>query len=128
MHVPLDRHSDVPLYRQIEGFLRQRILSGSLIAETRLPASRTLARDLGINRLTVETAYAELQADGLIYTRSGSGTYVLPRFQPAPATYASSDRAWPRWQQENARRAATPALTPDELLAATRRPHPLSLA
>jgi GntR family transcriptional regulator/MocR family aminotransferase len=113
------------LYRQIEGFLRQGILSGSLAAETRLPATRTLARDLGLNRLTVETAYAELQADGLIYTRSGSGTYVLPRFQPAAAD-RPADFAWPLWQQEEV--PHTPSLTPDELLAATRHPQPLSLA
>lgn len=128
MRLPLDRHSEVPLYRQIEGFLRQGILSGSLAAETRLPATRTLARDLGLNRLTVETAYAELQADGLIYTRSGSGTYVLPRFHSAPRAQALSDRTWPRWQQEDGRGASTPALTPDELLIAAHHPHPISLA
>ncbi|CAG0936409.1 2-aminoadipate transaminase [Thermoflexales bacterium] len=126
MRLPLDRHSDIPLYRQIEGFLRQGILSGSFAPETRLPATRTLARDLGLNRLTVETAYAELQADGLIYTRSGSGTYVLPRFQPAPVAHTSSDLAWPRWHHAEMRSVSAP--TPDELLAAARQPHPLSLA
>jgi DNA-binding transcriptional MocR family regulator len=50
MRIPLDRQSDVPLYRQIETFLREGILSGSLAPDTRLPAIRRLARDLGINR------------------------------------------------------------------------------
>jgi DNA-binding transcriptional regulator YhcF (GntR family) len=44
MRIPLDRQSTVPLYQQIETHLRQGILSGSLAADTRLPASRQLLR------------------------------------------------------------------------------------
>ncbi len=43
MRIPLDRQNAVPLYQQIETYLRQGILSGSLAADTRLPASRQLA-------------------------------------------------------------------------------------
>ena len=99
MRIPLDRQSTVPLYQQIEDYLRQGILSGSLAPDTRLPASRQLARDLGINRITVENAYAELEMDGLIYSRMGSGTYVLP---PNPLLAFSKDKPgtpWPLWQQ-----------------------------
>ena len=99
MRIPLDRQSDIPLYQQIESYLRQGILSGSLAPNTRLPASRQLARDLGINRITVENAYAELETDGLIYSRMGSGTYVLP---PNPLLAFSKDKpgaVWPLWQQ-----------------------------
>ena len=78
MHIPLDRQSDIPLYRQIESYLKQSILSGSLLSDTRLPACRQLAHDLGVNRMTVENAYSELEADGLVFSRVGSGTYVLP--------------------------------------------------
>jgi DNA-binding transcriptional MocR family regulator len=67
MRIPLDRQSAVPLYRQIESYLRQSILSGSLAPDTQLPAMRRLARDLGINRITVENAYAELAAEGPVY-------------------------------------------------------------
>ena len=99
MRIPLDRHSEVPLYQQIETYLRKGILSGSLAADTRLPASRQMARDLGVNRITVENAYAVLETDGLIYSRMGSGTYVLP---PNPLLAFSRDKpgaAWPLWQQ-----------------------------
>jgi GntR family transcriptional regulator/MocR family aminotransferase len=84
MRIPLDHQSTIPLYQQIETYLRQGILSGSLAPETRLPASRQLADDLGVNRITVENAYAGLEADGLIFSRVGSGTYVLPP-TPLPA-------------------------------------------
>jgi GntR family transcriptional regulator/MocR family aminotransferase len=100
MRIPLDRGSSTPLYRQIERYLRQAIQSGSLMAETRLPASRTLARDLGVNRITVDSAYSGLEADGLVYTRPGSGVYVLPSAaRPAPP-HALAGSSWPLWQQE----------------------------
>jgi GntR family transcriptional regulator/MocR family aminotransferase len=100
MRIPIDRNSDVPLYRQIENFLRDGILSGSLAPETRLPATRTLARDLGVNRITVGNAYAELEADGLILSQVGDGTYVLKpwKIQDFPETVSSGP--WPLWQQD----------------------------
>jgi GntR family transcriptional regulator/MocR family aminotransferase len=99
MRIPLDRNSPIPLYEQIEQNLRQGILSGSLAPETRLPASRQLARDLGVNRITVENAYAALEADGLVYSRVGSGTYVLPPPPLPQIPQKSAEAVWPLWQQ-----------------------------
>jgi GntR family transcriptional regulator/MocR family aminotransferase len=99
MRIPIDRRSDIPIYKQIENFLREGILSGSLAPETRLPATRTLARDLGVNRITVGNAYAELVADGLIHSRVGDGTYVLTPWQIQPVPKTVSGDAWPLWQQ-----------------------------
>ncbi len=99
MRIPLDRNSPIPLYEQIEQHLRQGILNGSLSPETRLPASRQLARDLGVNRITVENAYAALEADGLVYSRVGSGTYVLPPPPLPQIPQKSAEAAWPLWQQ-----------------------------
>jgi len=99
MRIPLDRQSDIPLYKQIKDYLRQGILSGSLAASTRLPASRQLARDLGVNRITVENAYAELESDGLVFSRLGSGTYVLAPDPLLSIPKNNSDAPWPLWQQ-----------------------------
>ncbi|MBA2518482.1 MAG: GntR family transcriptional regulator, partial [Chloroflexia bacterium] len=44
--------SDVPLYQQIREGLRREIAAGNLIAGTRLPSSRLLAKDLGVSRVT----------------------------------------------------------------------------
>ena len=97
--MPLDRHNGVPLYQQIESYLRQGILSGSLPAETRLPASRQLANDLGVNRITVENAYAVLETDGLVYSRMGSGTYVVPPNTLLAFSKEKPGGPWPLWQQ-----------------------------
>jgi GntR family transcriptional regulator/MocR family aminotransferase len=129
MRIPLDRQSPVPLYRQIETFLRQGILAGGLAPDTRLPATRQLARDLGVNRITVETAYAELEADGLIFSRAGSGSYVLPPCAPPTRVPPDSPACppWPAWQQAvQARDELAHIALPD--IAPAGAPRPISFA
>ena len=127
MRIPLDRQSVIPLYQQIKTYLRQGILSGSLAPDTRLPASRQLAKDLGVNRITVENAYAELEAEGLVLSRLGSGTYVLPPDPLLPLPKNDTDAPWPLWQRdllahENA--AQNKSLKPGTM----RHPQPISFA
>lgn len=100
MRIPLDNESDVALYRQIEDYLRHNIVAGSLAPETRLPATRELAQELGVSRITVKNAYAELESDGLIYTVIGSGTYVAPPITLAKRRENVAAPSWPLWQQE----------------------------
>ncbi|WP_426507256.1 PLP-dependent aminotransferase family protein [Dactylosporangium sp. McL0621] len=59
--------------------LREAVRSGRLAPGTRLPASRTLATDLGVSRSTVTETYAELVAEGWLTARQGSGTRVARR-------------------------------------------------
>ncbi len=88
-----------PFTSRSKTHFRQGILSGSLAPDTRLPASRQLARDLGVNRITVENAYSELEADGLVFSRVGSGTYVLPP-NPLPSGSQEQCRGFLAfWQQ-----------------------------
>src|SRR5262245_24623536 len=126
MRIPLDRQSEVPLYQQIESYLRQGILSGSLATDTRLPASRQLARDLGVNRITIKNAYAELETDGLIYSKIGSGTYVLPANPLLSLSKNGPGAPWPLWQQ-NIGFQKTKNVSSDELRKKTAvHPHPIS--
>jgi GntR family transcriptional regulator / MocR family aminotransferase len=76
MEIPLDRESEIPLYQQIQVHLARLIQDGTLAVHSRLPATRQLAEELGVNRITVSNAYAELEAAGLVYGQSGRGTYV----------------------------------------------------
>ena len=125
MRMPLNSHSAQPLYRQIHSYLRQSILSGSLPPDTRLPATRQLAKDLGVSRITVENAYADLLADGLISTQVGSGTFVLP---PYPMDFPTASHGpWPLWQQDFGE------LPPDRPMIdvhthSRTHPHPISFA
>jgi GntR family transcriptional regulator/MocR family aminotransferase len=129
MRIPLDRQSHIPLYQQIKSHFRQSILSGSLAPDTRLPASRQLARDLGVNRITVETAYSELEADGLIYSRVGSGTYVLESISLPTRPIDGLEATWPLWQQNVHVGIAHPGVAESSgLLKADQNPELISFA
>ncbi len=73
--IPLSK-SGGPLFRQIYHSLRQSILSGAFRPGDRLPATRTLAEELGVSRTVVLLAYEQLLAEGFATGRAGSGTYV----------------------------------------------------
>jgi len=66
----------------LEAALREGVQTGRLAGGTRLPATRTLAADLGIARNTVADAYGQLVAEGWLTARQGSGTRVA---EDAPA-------------------------------------------
>lgn len=65
-----------PLHRQLFDALRAAILDGRLGAGARLPSTRDLAREVGVSRNTVMTAYDQLVAEGYLEGRTGAGTYV----------------------------------------------------
>jgi GntR family transcriptional regulator/MocR family aminotransferase len=108
VRIPLDPQSSTPLYQQIENHLRQQILSGALAAETRLPATRQLAHELGVSRITINNAYATLESEGLLYSRAGSGAYVLARPMLSPNSTDDDHTRWPLWQQTLTRESAMP--------------------
>lgn len=70
------RESTQPIYRQILNELREAILQGKYAAGERLPSEADLVGRFTTSRLTVQRALKELQHEGLIERRAGSGTYV----------------------------------------------------
>lgn len=89
MSIRLTRETDQPLYLQVAEQLRRQIESGELSPQTRLPPSRILAKKLGVNRITIVNAYAELEAEGLVVSRVGSGTFVAAEQNNLTALFAS---------------------------------------
>ena len=76
LSITLDRDGEEPIYRQLIRNIRMQIESGALPAGTRLPASRDLARQLNVSRISVVNAYAELRAEGFLSAHAGRGTFV----------------------------------------------------
>ena len=76
--IALDRASSLALGWQLAEALRSRIRSGALPGGTRLPATRPLAEALSISRTVAVEAYEQLQAEGYIEGRKGSGCFVCP--------------------------------------------------
>src|SRR5579862_8080335 len=73
---PLDSGSEVPIYKQLHEAIRRLIDGGHIQKGGRLPATRELAGQLGLNRATVSAAYELLEADGLIAGHVGRGSFV----------------------------------------------------
>jgi GntR family transcriptional regulator/MocR family aminotransferase len=85
--VEIDRAGELPLHEQLERALRERIRSGALGGDTRLPSTRALAAELGVSRGVVTEAYGQLAAEGYLAMSQGAPVRV------AKAVRAASPRA-----------------------------------
>lgn len=102
----LDHAAPRSLSRQLVVALREMILSGALRAGDRLPATRIIAKDLGVSRTTVVEAFERLAVEGLIVSRTGAGSFVseaLAGHDRSSAGSASSHAAKSRQSQRLAR-------------------------
>lgn len=73
---PMEERGDLPLYEYLYRRIREDILSGKLTAGERLPSKRALAEHLNLSVITVEGAYAQLEAEGYLYTLPKRGFFV----------------------------------------------------
>ncbi len=93
--IALDENdSETPFHRRIYHQIRRAILSGAFKSKMRLPASRLLAKQLGVSRMTIINAYEQLFAEGYLEGKTGSGTFVaLPEdFLTAPRVEKRTSR------------------------------------
>jgi GntR family transcriptional regulator len=74
--ISLDMSDRRPMYRQVADEIRLLIAAGKLREGEPLPSVRQLAGDLGVNLNTIATSYRELQDEGLLTVRHGSGAVV----------------------------------------------------
>ena len=74
--IVLDYRDSRPLYQQVKDSLRRMMLTGLLEPDGKLPSVRSLATQLAINPNTIQRAYAELEAEGYIYSVAGRGSFV----------------------------------------------------
>jgi GntR family transcriptional regulator len=72
----LQRRGGLPIYLQVKRGIETLIASGHWEKGQRLPTERYLASELGVSRNTVSLAYRQLEAEGLISSRQGRGTFV----------------------------------------------------
>jgi DNA-binding transcriptional MocR family regulator len=105
VEITVDKHSSVPVYKQISQLIEHMISQGEMAEGFRLPPDRKLAKTLGVNRTTVLNAYRDLKEAGLVSGHVGRGTTVLPR--AAVALPASGVQPL-RWTQLVRQRTSTP--------------------
>jgi GntR family transcriptional regulator len=80
----LESHGDLPLGVQLSWRLRALILTGQLAPGDRLPSLRRVAGWAGVNVNTVRSVYESLEAEGLIVSQQGRGTFVADDVVPEP--------------------------------------------
>ena len=72
----LKNHEPTPLYKQLEGILRQQIEAGKFKSDHPIHSERCLCEKYNISRITVRQAISEMINEGLLYRKQGKGTYV----------------------------------------------------
>lgn len=72
----LEIKSDEPIYTQLENHILEKIKSGELKKDSKLPSTREVSKYLNISRNSVVAAYEELESRGVILTKRGKGTFV----------------------------------------------------
>lgn len=65
-----------PIYEQVKDGFRKLILSGTLKEGDRLPSVRELSAKLAVNPNTIQRAYREMEAEGIVYTAQAKGTFA----------------------------------------------------
>lgn len=97
--IDIDRTSGKSITAQVYKAVKQLIVSGNLAVGKRLPSSRTLADELDISRTTAIAVFERLASEGLIVSRTGSGSFV--------SAAAEAQRPRARLVVENERLATT---------------------
>ena len=77
MDLRINSKSHVPVHVQLEGQIKHLILTGNFAVGSRLPSIRAMAGFLRINRNTVARVFSDLEREGYVESRRGSGVYVL---------------------------------------------------
>ena len=76
MNLIINHTSMEPIYEQIMTQIKAEVIEGTLTAGDALPSVRTLSRELKISALTVKKAYDNLEAEGLVVTVHGKGSFI----------------------------------------------------
>src|SRR5215831_1108547 len=79
MVLTVDTNDRRPIYQHVADGVKALIARGDLAPRTALPPVRQLAAHPGVNLNTIAAAYRELQTEGLLTVRHGSGAVVAPR-------------------------------------------------
>jgi DNA-binding transcriptional regulator YhcF (GntR family) len=77
------------IYLQICDAIRERILSGDLAPDSRIPSVREYGAEIGVNPNTVMRSYEKLTGEGIIYNRRGIGYFIS---EDAPKIVLESQR------------------------------------
>ncbi|EPR10372.1 GntR family transcriptional regulator [Ruminiclostridium papyrosolvens] len=76
--IQLDFKDPRPIYEQIKDKIKELVITGAVETDDRIPSVRELAQTLTINPNTIQKAYKDLEAEGIIYSVKGKGNFIAP--------------------------------------------------
>ena len=76
LNLIINHTSMEPIYEQIMTQIKAEVIEGTLTAGDALPSVRALSRELKISALTVKKAYDSLEAEGMVVTVHGKGSFI----------------------------------------------------
>ena len=123
-HLVLDTDSGVPLYKQLAESVSRLIADGVIQSGEKLPPTRELAGQLGLNRTTVAAAYSTLEEAGLIRGHVGRGSFVADLNPRAllVATPGTSSLSWDSILPATGQHGGSPLGVASEIAFANSRP------
>lgn len=86
MYLTIEHNSGVSVSAQIVAQIKYKVISGDLEPGQQIPSVRALARDLKVNPTTVTRIYRQLEAEEIICTQPGRGTFIAPGRSSLTAT------------------------------------------
>jgi GntR family transcriptional regulator / MocR family aminotransferase len=122
--IEIDRHSAVPVFKQVAEGLVFLIRNGQLKPGYKLPASRDMASMLKINRTTVVSAYEDLRIEGWLEVIERKGNFIaqqLPEIHPRPFEHLAAKETGMQeernfYKQVAAKQASKRILSPHQLM------------
>jgi GntR family transcriptional regulator len=74
--IDIDLKSRKSIYEQVVIGIKEQILSGLIVPETKLPSVRELSKELTVNPNTIQKAFRQLEEQGYIYSVAGVGSFA----------------------------------------------------
>ncbi|WP_432664415.1 GntR family transcriptional regulator [Wukongibacter baidiensis] len=69
-------NNNIPIYLQVINKIKSDIITGKLNPGDKMPSTRDLAKELGINPNTASRVYKEMESLGLCFKKRGLGTFI----------------------------------------------------
>ncbi|AZZ36610.1 GntR family transcriptional regulator [Bdellovibrio sp. qaytius] len=100
---PILRNTEISLYTQVEGLIKNWISDGTLQFGSRIPSVRVMSKKLNVSISTVNQAYALLEAHGHIEAKPQSGYFVKKTSQVSTPAFKSKALSQPRFVKDSSR-------------------------
>jgi GntR family transcriptional regulator len=114
----IDKNSPIPLYYQIENYIRTLIEKENLKPNEAIPTEKELTEQFRVSRVTIQQAIRNLINDGLLVRKRGKGTFVVEqKIEKGPSVYSFTEEMKRRNMQPGTKFIHMKEIIPSEILA-----------